>query len=286
VTAGPSTALGAGAGYVRAVRGSGGGTVLTHVQAASPLRLFTPRVSDRAAWVVTSTLGGGIVGGDHIHLSVEVGDAAHLWLTTQASTKIYRSPRPALQTLDADVAREGLLVSWPDPNVAFEGAMFEQRQRYRLQDRATLVAVDCVLSGREARGERWAFDRYASRIEVERDGSPIFLDAVRLGGADGPLGNRMGRFQAYAVCVLTGPMVAAGARAKLDEVAGAPVDRDEDVVISAAPLTHDTAGGVVLRFAATSPERLAEVMRDHLPVPQVPVRENQKTVENYVSSCT
>ena len=272
---------------MRAARGAGGRTSLTHVRALSPLRLFTPRVSERAAWVITSTLGGGIVGGDHIHLSVEVGACAQLWLTSQASTKVYRSPRPALQTLDAEVAGDGLLVSWPDPNVAFEGARFEQRQRYRLRDGASLVAVDCVLSGREARGERWAFDRYASRIEIDRDDRPIFLDAVCLGKADGPIRHRMGRFQAYAVCVVTGPMVAAHARARLEEVACAPVDREEDVVISAASLTQDTAGGVVLRFAATSPERLASVMGDYLPVSAVPLRESRQTVENYpAGSCT
>src|SRR5216684_3257981 len=47
-----------GVGYVRAISTPTRGTILTHMRADSPLRIFSPRVGCTTAWVVTSTLGG------------------------------------------------------------------------------------------------------------------------------------------------------------------------------------------------------------------------------------
>ena len=56
-------------------------------------------------WVYAATLGGGLVGGDDIRLRVDVTAGARALLTTQASTKVYRSLRPASQSLAATVDR-------------------------------------------------------------------------------------------------------------------------------------------------------------------------------------
>ena len=42
-------------------------------RSAGPLRLLFPRTSGRAAWIVTSSLGGGLVDGDRSRLEVDVG---------------------------------------------------------------------------------------------------------------------------------------------------------------------------------------------------------------------
>src|SRR4029453_5031683 len=84
-------------GDVRAVRTPGRGSVLTHARANSPLRIFSPKVGRRAVWVVTTTLGGGFVGGDDIMLSIDVEEGATALLTSQASTKVSRSSRLSSQ---------------------------------------------------------------------------------------------------------------------------------------------------------------------------------------------
>src|SRR6476469_8708017 len=60
------TTFAAGSGYVRVAAARDRYSVVTHARATSPLRLFTPRTGAPAAWIVTSTLGGGLVGGDNI----------------------------------------------------------------------------------------------------------------------------------------------------------------------------------------------------------------------------
>jgi urease accessory protein len=255
---------GPGAGYVRAVGTGAGGTSITHVQAESPLRLFTPRVTRSAAWIVTSTLGGGLVGGDDIRLAIDVEARARVWVSSQASTKVYRSGRSAHHRLDARVGDSSLLIVWPDPIVGFAGSRFEQRQCFRLDAEGTVVVVDCLLSGREAHGERWAFDSYATRCEISREDRAMFFDHLRLDAAPGPIGDRMDRVQAYALVVLSGPMVRTLAAEILERVGRCPVDPAGDPVISAAPIARDAAGGIAVRLAGVRPERLTHAIRELL----------------------
>ena len=103
---------------------SGGRTAVTRAVARSPLRLLTPRPPGPAAWAFTSSFGGGIVDGDVLRIDVSVGEGASALVTTQASTKVYRSPKGARQVLSATVAEGALLALLPDPVACFGGANF------------------------------------------------------------------------------------------------------------------------------------------------------------------
>src|SRR5262245_15454621 len=135
-------------------------TVLTRSFARNPLKLFATHAAPRACWVYSSSLGGGLVGGDTIRLRVDVDADARALLATQASTKVYRSLRRTSHELTASVASGALLTVLPDPVVCFAGADFVQTQEYELSRSASLVMVDWFTSGRHASGERWAFKRY------------------------------------------------------------------------------------------------------------------------------
>src|SRR5262245_17328084 len=117
-----------------------GRTVLTHAMAASPLRLLHPRNSGSAAWVYGATYGGGLLGGDTIALDVMVHANAHAFISTQASTKVYRSGAPAMQRLRARIDDDSLLVLLPEPITPFADAQYEQEHSFDLAHRATLVS--------------------------------------------------------------------------------------------------------------------------------------------------
>src|SRR5689334_15073270 len=82
--------LGAGNGTVEFAR-VGESTAVVRRLARSPLKLLTPRGPGRAAHVVTSTYGGGLLPGDDIRIDVVAGVGSRAILGTQASTKVYRS---------------------------------------------------------------------------------------------------------------------------------------------------------------------------------------------------
>src|SRR5688572_3469687 len=83
-----------GVGQIEVTRAAGRSRV-TRAYATSPLRLLTPRNHGDAAWIYAASYGGGLLGGDRVQLSVQVANGARAFLSTQASTKIYRSDRPA-----------------------------------------------------------------------------------------------------------------------------------------------------------------------------------------------
>ena len=180
-------------------------TAITGARARSPLKLLTPKNHGDARWTFVATYGGGLVDGDAIALDVKVGENAKALIGTQASTKVYKCPTgEATQTLEARVARGGLLVVAPDPLVPFAGARYAQRATIRLDEGASLAWLDIVACGRAARGERWAFARYASRTRIFVSGALVCDDALVLDSSDRDLARSMGRFDAIATILSFG----------------------------------------------------------------------------------
>ena len=236
-----------------------GRTVASTALAASPLRLLQPGNHGHAAWVYTSTFGGGLVGGDECRLKVNVGAGAKAVLLTQASTKVYRSPFPAKQSLTAEVNGNGWLVSAPDPLACFKDSSFEQEQDFVLSPEASLVLVDWVSAGRRASGERWAARKYSSRIRIQRAGKMEFFESLRLEGPERMAG--MSRFNSLALLVLSGPGLADIAREVLHRIADLAVRRKMELACSASPLGNN---GALLRVASISVEDTGRVLRENL----------------------
>jgi urease accessory protein len=259
----PATA-GHGAFDVENVNGK---SVPTRVMAHSPLRLLTPRnCPGKAAWVFTSTFGGGLVSGDQIDLHARVGKSANCVLATQSSTKVFRAAAsasgPTRQALHMSIADSATCAILPDPLTCFAGSAFEQSIRIDLAASASVVLLDWLTSGRRARGERWAFDRYASRIEAAVDGKLTFRDAVLLDQSFGRIDDvhRMGRCDCFGIVLLLGPRIAAAADAILAWAAAQPIDHGNAVIFSASPVP----GGAVIRVAGPATETVGRWIRTRL----------------------
>jgi urease accessory protein len=242
----------------------GGRSVVTRALAHSPLRLLTPANHGHAAWIFISTYGGGFVGGDAVDIGIDVGAGATALVQTQASTKVYRSPKGAVSTLHARVGRGARLLVLPDPTVCFAGATFEQAQIFELDDDGSVAVMEWVTAGRRAMGERWAFDRYASRLTVRRSARLLLTDAIVLDAADGPLPERMSRFDCLCTIALIGPAFAAAAAGALTAVAALDLNIRAGLLTSAAPLGDGGAAGCVIRLAGVSVEEVARAARGYL----------------------
>jgi urease accessory protein len=222
------------------------------------VKLFATNRGRPACWICSATLGGGLVGGDRIRLTANVEAEARAVLTTQASTKVYRSLRPADQTLSATVDSGAFLAVLPDPIVCFADADFAQMQRYELHSAASLVVLDWMTSGRHEAGERWAFAHYESRLAILRDDRQILHDAFVLTRDLDSVGDRMGRFEVLLTAVLTGPLVADVAASILEEAARAPIIKHADLIVSASRLRD---GSTLLRMAGLSVEQVGQAFR-------------------------
>jgi urease accessory protein len=250
-----------GRGALAVVRGRDGRSVATGVYATSPLRLLMPKNHGSAAWVYTSSYGGGLVDGDRIALDVDIGPEAAAFLSTQASTKVYRSPHGTSTELHARISTEGLLAVIPDPIVCFADSRYRQVQSFDLSADSGLVLVDWVSSGRHASGERWAFHEYVARLRARVGGKLVLHDVLALRRDDGDLRDRLGRFDVLAVVLILGMRLRDRAEEVAARVAEMPVLRRSEQLASATPVGEC---GCLLRVAGTSVEQTARTVREYL----------------------
>jgi urease accessory protein len=240
---------------------AGAATVLRDVYAESPLRLLTPGNHGGAAWVYTSTLGGGFVDGDRVRLRISVAPGARGFVSTQGATRIYRSPQGCESETVADVAADGALVLAPDPTACFAGARFRQRTEVKLAEGASVALWDVLSAGRSARGERWAFDRCSLGLVLRYRERTVLDESWLLDAAHGVLSDRLGRFEALATVLLAGPLFAAARDELRSQLQARPVSPRARLLESASALEADA---LIVRLAAESVEELTCTLRTRL----------------------
>src|SRR5258708_1796448 len=118
--------------------------------------------ADGGTLVHLHNISGGVLGGDHLELEVEVGPQACVQLTSTSATRVYRS-RPdmpsAQQLTRVHVQSGGLLEYLPDPLIPFAGARYRQQTEIQLEENAGLCWWEILAPGRVASGERFAYEQ-------------------------------------------------------------------------------------------------------------------------------
>lgn len=260
---GPGAPLRAGSGRIQVAHVAGRSRVI-HNQATNPLKLWVPRRPGPASWIYATTFGGGLVAGDRISVDLELDPHTTTVLTTQASTKVYRSlrDRGCTQQLQARVGDRATLVVAPDPLVCFRGAIYQQHNRVHLADDANLVHIDWLTSGRSARGERWQFQRLATRLEVIRGKKMILLDSLELMPRDVALENplRMGQHHCLATVVIFGSGLDEAIESVRKGAADETDDRNDGCLESVSP-RHE---GLILRLVGPNTQAVGRRLRQRL----------------------
>jgi urease accessory protein len=201
------------------------------------------------------------VNGDRLQLDLSVGAGAACLLSTQGETRVYRSPRGCSNQLRAKVEDGGLLAVIPDPTVCFAGADYFQRTEITVEPRAAVVFADVLAAGRSARGERWAFSRYAAELKLQLGHCRIVDETLLLDPAQGPLAQRFGRFDAFATLLLVGEALRE-VRVDLGQKLGAlPLPARASQLQSASALGDHA---LLIRMAAVSVEDVLQTIRAHL----------------------
>ncbi|MFC5889607.1 MULTISPECIES: urease accessory protein UreD [Kitasatospora] len=174
----------------------GGRTELVHRYQKSPLQImrplhFDPARPDLAVTFLMST-GGGIVQADRLRLDLRCGADSAVHLTTQAATKLHRMDADyATQQVHLTAADGSFVEYLPEPTIPYRDSRFYQRTVITAALSATVLAGETVLAGRLARGERNAYQVFATDLEWRRpDGRLFALDTVRFeprgSGVTGP----------------------------------------------------------------------------------------------------
>ncbi len=127
---------------------------------------------------------GGITGGDRFEIAASAADKARLTLTTQTAERAYAARAGEVGRLETrlDIGT-GAQLNWiPQETILFDRSALRRRLVVTIAPGATALLAEPLIFGRAAMGEEVRSARFDDRIEIRRDGTPLYLDAMRLEG--------------------------------------------------------------------------------------------------------
>jgi urease accessory protein len=146
-----------------------GRTVIARQRAAPPLQIFGLQhdAAGAVAYLQIVNPAGGLCEGDSAEVEIALQAGAHLYLTTQAATKIYPAERGEVtrQRTRLRVASGAVLEYVPLPLIPFARALYAQELSIHIEADGVCLATEVLAPGRAARGERFAYHRLRSRVE-------------------------------------------------------------------------------------------------------------------------
>ena len=137
-----------------------GGTCLRDLSFSAPLHVSKPHEDAGALVVNIVNPTAGLFDGDEIECSVNVGNGAHLVLTTPSANRVYRarSDRSAMVNQRFHVAAGGFMEFYPELLIPQAGARYQQNTELRVENGGNLLFFEWLAPGRVASGEAFQFE--------------------------------------------------------------------------------------------------------------------------------
>lgn len=125
--------------------------------------------------------GGGYLDGDRYCMNITVEENAALTLTTQSSTKVYKTPtKEVYQASTFHLKKASYLEYLPDALIAYQDAKYYQQNTFHLEDGATLLYSDILTPGWSPEKKQFSYDRLRLKNEIYYEGELVLFDHVKL----------------------------------------------------------------------------------------------------------
>jgi urease accessory protein len=147
----------------------GGRTAIAHQRSHPPLQTFGLQYDDHngSAYLQILNPSGGLFEGDTAEVEISLQPGAHLYLTTQAATKVYPAEHgeATRQRTRLRVASGAVLEYVPLPLMPFARAIYTQEMNIQVDPGGVCLVSEVLAPGRVARGEHFAYRLVRSRVE-------------------------------------------------------------------------------------------------------------------------
>ncbi len=217
--------------------------------------------------VILINTAGGLAGGDRLQTRVALGEGAGAVVTTQACERVYRSTGAAARVSNGLNVAAGARLAWlPQETILFDGGRLDRTLEADIEGDGELVAVEAILFGRAAMGERVRCGALRDRWRIRRDGRLVFADDFRVEGAIDARTKRAATLYgalAMATVLYVGPepeRLLEPARAAIGPAGGASAWDGKFLARLATP------GGLELRRRL---EPLLSILSPHQPLPKI-----------------
>lgn len=148
------------------------------------LRVLFPTRAKLVEAIVINT-SGGVTGGDDFRVEAKAGAGSTLMLTTQAAERAYRAQHGQTGQIETvlEADRDSTLFWLPQETILYDDANVRRQLRVSLAPTARFLMVEPILFGRRAMGEDTTQLHFHDRINIRRDGRPLYRDGITLSGA-------------------------------------------------------------------------------------------------------
>lgn len=125
--------------------------------------------------------GGGYVDGDTYHIDISVDEAARAVVTTQSSTKVYKTRNcPPLQKTHIYLNSGSVLEYLPDSVIAYQYARYKQNMVVRMEQDASFICSDIFTPGWAPDGTYFQYDFLQSKMEIYMENRLVMFDHIKL----------------------------------------------------------------------------------------------------------
>ena len=124
---------------------------------------------------------GGVVGGDQLHITLDVTHKAQVLCTTPGSGKFYLSAGEWALLEQTLRIKPGASLEWfPQENILFAGARLRARTRIELEDDAVFMGWDITCLGRPGSHERFEHGAFDARLKFYHNQKLLLVESQRV----------------------------------------------------------------------------------------------------------
>ncbi|WP_184013381.1 urease accessory protein UreD [Glaciimonas immobilis] len=172
-----------------------GTTRLIERSHVGPLRVQKPLYPEQPAvcHAIIIHPPGGVVGGDQLTISAQVGPAAHALLTTPGAAKWYKANgNISQQKVTLSVAEAAVLEWLPQETIFFNHAVVKLDHNVVLAADASYIGGEILCFGRTASGESFDSGKIMQRTSIRRGGKLIWFEQGTLCGGTTAMNSHLG----------------------------------------------------------------------------------------------
>jgi urease accessory protein len=203
---------------------------------------------------VLLNLAGGLTGGDRLQFGIGLEQGSSAVITTQACERIYRSSGEDAAITGRIRVESGACLEWlPQATILFDGARLKRETHVELAADATLLALECLIFGRTARGETVASGALCDSWSIHRNGELIHAECFALDGAIQSVLDKQSVLNGHCA-MATLRYIASDAEKRIEPMRALLADCTQDhAIVSAASAWN---GMMIVRFVAPDGYRL------------------------------
>ncbi|WP_104749424.1 urease accessory protein UreD [Helicobacter cynogastricus] len=164
--------------YLKTAMGAHGRCIIADNYFSPPFKLMPPFHEKGAlSEIMLLVVGAGMLKGDAQDIKIEIGQGCQLKLSSQSFEKIFDTEEGyASRDTHVIVEENALLDFSPLPVIPFANAHFKNHTHILLKPHAELIYSEIITAGRIAYGEKFAFSKFHSTLEIATLEHPLFVD--------------------------------------------------------------------------------------------------------------